>query len=288
MIKKLLAILLGVLLITSMSTPSFAKVDGKDEVKTPPANNGKVAINEYEKAKELALKSTDELSALGYSSDEIAQIKDYHKNYVKHLKKLQKLDDATLLRLGYTSDQILVLRNFDESETQATILSATMTLYSNTANFRYPDNTYTKGRLAYGWYWTGVPAFKLQDAVAVSWNDWVVESNTSYVSYYRIDGIPYTDLPATYTTDGNGTEGAGHKFNVGLQDNLYYARSGGGSFDIRSDVHAMKDFYYYMAYGHKEYTGTISFSIGKGGADASITFSGVSVIEDDHTGSYIF
>lgn len=286
MTKKLLALLVSVLLIFSLSIPAFA-VDSTGEVKTPIKEN-KVVVNEYEMSKKLSKKSDSELSDMGYSSREISEIRNYHQKYVDHLNGLKKLNDSTLANLGYTSEQIAVLRNFDESEEQASILSATLDIWSSTANFRYVDN-YTKGRLAYNWTWTGVPAFKMQDAVAASWNDWIVESNTSYVNYYSVyTGSYYTQGTATFTTDGNGTEGAGHKFNVSMNDNYYYAKSGGGTFDVRSDVLWYKNFYYYIAYGHSEIWPTISFSIGKGGAAASISFTTGTVIEDEETGFYEF
>ncbi len=285
MTKKFLALFLSALLISSLSIPAFA-ANSRNGVKTPKDN--KVVINEYELVKELSLKSQSELSDMGYSAKDISEIRDFHQKYVAHLNGLKKLDNSTLASLGYTLDQIEVLKNFDGSEEQAAFLGANCIIYSTPTLFNY-DGNYTRGRLSYNWNWTGVPAFKMQDAVAVSWNNWVVESNTSYVSYYNVNtGIYYTQDTATFTTDDNGTKGAGHKFDVGINDNYYYAKSGGGTFDVRSDVHCQKDFFYYIAYGHSEIWPTISFSIGIGGGTASIGFTTGTVICDAETGSYEF
>jgi hypothetical protein len=255
---------------------------------TGKVKENKVVINEYEYFKELSLKSESELSDMGCSAKEISEIRNYHKNYVDHLNRLKKLDDTTLSKLGYTSEQIAIFRNFDGSETQAILLSASLNLTSTTSNFRY-ENTYSKGKLAYLWTWDGLPWYGLQDAVVASWNDWVVESKYSAIDYYNTQtGQYYTTRSGTFTTDGNGTEGAGHKFPLKINDNLHYAKTGYGYFNIRSDVHAIKDFYYYIAYGHSEIWPTISFSIGTGGAAASISFTFGTVIEDSETGSYIF
>ena len=286
MIKKLFSLLISVLLITSLSISVFA-ADSSGEVITPIKENT-VVVNEYELSKELSFKSDSKLSDMGYSSSDIAGIRDYHQKYVDHLNGLKELSDSTLASQGYTSEQIAVLRNFDGSEAQASLLSATLTISSSTSNFRYVD-TYSKGKLSYSWSWAGVPAFKMKDAVAASWNDWAVESNTSNVKYYNVNtGSYYSQSTATFTTDGNGTEGAGHKFNVSMSDNYYYAKSGSGTFNIRSDVHAVKDFYYYLAYGHSELLPTINFSIGVGGASGSISFTSGTVILDEDTGNYIF
>lgn len=275
--KVIVSLFLVITMLLGTCSVGFAETSLKEN---------KVVINEYELFKELSLKSKAELSTMGYSSINIAEINDYHQIYVDHLNELKQLDDSTLVSEGYTSKQIKILRNFDGSEVQASLLGATLTIYSTPVSFNY-DGNYTRGRLGYTWSWAGVPAFKMQDAVAVSWNAWAVESNTSYVSYYNVNtGSYYTQTSATFTTDGNGTEGAGHKFNVSMSDNYYYAKSGGGSFNVRSDVHTPKDFFYYIAYGHSQLVASINFSIGIGGGDGSISFTFGSVIADSDKGEY--
>lgn len=126
----------------------------------------------------------------------------------------------------------------------------------------------------------------MQDMVAVAWNNWAVTNNTSSIYYYNINtGALYTTKAATFSQDGNGVAGAGHKFNVSLSDNYYYAKHGSGSFTVRSDVHEKTDFYYYIAYGHSQLTASINFSVGISGADASISFTTGTVIADDDRGN---
>ena len=105
-------------------------------------------------------------------------------------------------------------------------------------------------------------------------------SATSYNHYY-------TTKSATFSQDGNGVLGAGHKFSESLSDNYYYAKSGTGYFKVKSDVHAKKDFYYYIAYGHSQLIASINFSVGIGGGDASISFTTGTVIADDTKGSKV-
>lgn len=270
MLKKFYALLIGALLISCSVAPAFAGDGGG----ITPIKEKMVVVNEYTMAKELALNSDVELSDMGFDSEEIVEVRDYHNKFVKHIKQLQKLDDSALAKHGYTPEQIEVLKNFDESETHAVILSANLSLNATTANFRYPDNGLTKGRLAYSWEWTGVPAFKMQDAIAAAWNNWIVESETSWVNYHNINtGNFYSGNSATYTTEGYYWEGAGHKFNVSIADNLYYAKKGGGNFDVKSDGFFKKNFYYQIKYGHQRMWPTISFSIGAGGLSGSVSFN---------------
>lgn len=82
------------------------------------------------------------------------------------------------------------------------------------------------------------------------------------------------------------TKGAAHCIDMAVKDNYYKVKRGGGTFDIRSDVHAKKDFTYYLEYGHSTLSINPSFSIGTGGASFSISFSnGVSRAGSD-SGTY--
>lgn len=166
-------------------------------------------------------------------------------------------------------------------------LGATLTLSATAKDFSY-DGNYSRGTLSYSWSWGSVPAFKMQDMIAVSWNNWAVTSNSSSVNYYNVNsGAYYTTKSATFSQDGNGVLGAGHKFSESLSDNYYYAKSGTGYFKVKSDVHAKKDFYYYIAYGHSQLIASINFSVGIGGGDASISFTTGTVIADDTKGSKV-
>lgn len=239
-------------------------------------------INEYDMIVQLAKESEISLRNKGVDDTEILRIKNYKETYDNHIRYLNMLDDKALMSNGYTSDQIKLIRNFNGSDADMRALSATLSLTTSTNTFNY-DGDYTRGKLSYSWNWSSVPAFKMKDMVAVSWNDWIVTNNSSTVKYYGINsGAYYTQESATFTQDGNGTEGAGHKFNMSKSDNYYYAKKGSGSFSVRSDVHARKDFAYYIAYGHSQLLASISFSVGIGGGDASISFSIGTVIMDSN------
>ncbi len=265
-------------MVCSVGMPAFAAEE-----------NTTVVLSEYEYISELAQESTEQLSEEGYSAEMIEQIKDYKAVYVEHINGLMELDDNTLENLGYSAEQIETIRTFDGSEEQMASLSAQLNLTASCENFRY-DGNLTRGRLNYSWSWAGVPGFKTQDMVAVSWNDWYVENDMGWVDYYAQNtGAYHTSTFPEYTNDGNGMTGAGHKIDMTMDDNYYYAKQGHGYFDVRSDVHAQKDFYYHIEYGHSELWPTISFSVSlKGGFDGSISFSSRVNPVAKKTGNYLF
>lgn len=283
--RKFITALIFLLCMIGMLVPAYA--DGQP-IESSSNTVTSVSLNEFELVRDFSHKSTAELAAIGYSTEEIEQIHNYRQAYAEHVEQLNQLEDDVLLHHGYTLDQISDIRNFTGDEAQMARIGATLTISTSTVQFNY-DGNYSRGILAYTWKWNGVPEFKLYDMVSVSWNDWVVENNRSVVDYFYVSsGQAYGSFPATFTQDGNGTEGAAHKFVMQMENVLCYAKSGSGSFSVRSDVHAAKDFYYFIAYGHSRLTGNISFSVGVGGADASISFSMGVVTEASHSGNYRF
>ncbi len=266
-IRKIFSLILSLIILLSVNVIALA--DEQEDFVTV----RKVILNEFEVLQKITEKPTSVLIKEGYTEQQIDTIRNYKEIYRKHITELNKLSDDILQLNGYTADKIEDIRNFRGTDAEMMRLGATVTLRTSTSNFRY-DGNYTRGTLSYEWSWSGVPLFKMNDMVAVSWNDWIVESNGSTVYYYGLNsGILYTTAGGTYTQDGNGTRGAGHKFKVSMSDNNYYAKQGSGYFDVRSDVHSKKDFYYYMEYGHTQLISSISFSVGVGGGDASISFS---------------
>ena len=283
--KKLMSLLLCLALVFVASAPAFA---ADIEVEAQPIS---VTINEYQALKELAEESSVALAQAGYSSNEITAIQNYHETYVTHVSNLNTLSDAALSANGYSASQITTIRSFSGTEAELTSLGATLTIYSTPTAFSYTTGGRTTGRLAYNWYWTGIPAIKMKDMVAASWNNWVVTDNSSYVSYYSVNtGAYYTQEEATFEYASNDVlTGAGHKFYMTMSDNYYYAKSGGGTFDVKSDGLYQKDFYYYIEYGHATLSYDIGFGVSiPGGVAASINFSVVTADAGSDSGSYVW
>lgn len=101
--RKVMAFLLSFLMLFSVNLSISAS--GIDET------TSKVRINEYEMIKSIAKKSDTELDELGYSKEEINKIKNYEKEYSKHLEKLSKLEEKNLKKMGYSAEKIKKLKN---------------------------------------------------------------------------------------------------------------------------------------------------------------------------------
>lgn len=282
--KKFLSLVLCLTMVFSLSAINSAAENGNPQQQ-------EIIINEYEALKQLAEESSATLSKAGYTSDEIMQIKNYNQTYANHITELQTLCDTALSNHGYTVDQIDIIKNFTGTEEEMSLLGSSLNIYSATALFSYTNGGRTTGRLAYNWNWVGIPVIKTRDMVATSWNSWTVTGNSSYISYYSVNGEYYDTESATFTYPTNDTwNGAGHKFDMTRSDNYYYAKSGGGTFDVRSDGLYQKDFLYYIEYGHSTLSYNIDFSVGiPGGASGSISFSHNSVKKaGGDSGSYIW
>ncbi len=284
--KSILSLALVLAVLASMTV--FAVRE--EPATTEPAMT---TINEYEMLQQLAAKPAEQLTEEGFSDSEIIEIQNYKENYSEHISALQELDDAVLEAHGYSSEQIDVIRNFSGTEEEMLRASATVNLYSTTSMFRTESDgsggVYSKGRLVFGWDWHGIPDFKWTDIVAFSWNTWKLEGSSCSVGYFDVlSGFAYKTQDATlYKASSLGLDGAGFKFPMALDNNKYYAKNGSGYFDLKSDVHSLKDFYCYGEYGHNQvFINSPTFSVGTGGADLSITFSAGTVCADSTSVQY--
>ncbi|WP_295582944.1 hypothetical protein [uncultured Oscillibacter sp.] len=283
--KKFLSLMFAVALVCSLSAPTFASENHIASFST-----SKV-INEYEALKQLATTSPSALMANGYTNEEISSIQNYQELYRDHIRFLQSLDSTALSKHGYTPSQINLIKNFTGTDAEMRAIGSKVTISASTSNFSWTAGSRTTGRLRYTWEWDGVPAFKNNDVLAVSWNDWNVTYNTSQVKYYNVNtGDYYTSAAATliYPTGNLKTLGAGHRFPVAMSDNYYYTREGMGTFTISSDVFAKKDFISFLEYGHIRLKAEVGFSVSVGGADASISFTVASIPAGDTSCEYFW
>ncbi|MEG1482931.1 MAG: hypothetical protein RSA57_03935 [Cetobacterium sp.] len=109
-------------------------------------------------------------------------------NYLQRIKELSHLDISELRSLGFSEERINAIRSFENlTRTRdinvlnpvailtATRASATCTVYSNLAGYRY-DHTYANKSyktLAYvsnGWEWSSCPVFGYKDSFAAGWS----------------------------------------------------------------------------------------------------------------------
>lgn len=271
--KKVFSVAISVIFALTMGISAFA-VDSNDSF--PTANTASVEINEFSMLRTLSEQTEEELQEAGYNEEQINTIENYESVYYDHVVELNELDDEVLLKHGYSEQQIEIIRNFTGTEAEMNEVSSEVSISATTVNFTGGIGTYTRGRLAYSWQWTGYPTLRMQDILAVTWNNWDIESQGGYVYYYDINtGDPYTGGTNVVEVDfdDNTTTKAGHKFHhrppndSSLASDYCYAKRGSGYFNVRSDVHTLKDFFYYIEYGHTtvQLVGDAGFSIPNSG-----------------------
>lgn len=285
-IKKALTVLLSLVLAFSIGG-TCAYASGSEKKANEPTTQ-RVSTNEYEAVKKLAEKPISDLEKEGFTSEEIAQLKDYKQVFNDHVLMLQKLSNEVLKKHGYNQMQIDVIRNFSGTEEQRAITSASATVIGNIASITYPTSSgRTSVFFAYSWYWTGIPAIRKTDVLGVGWNSWAITNNVAYASYYGIDtGSYYTSGYPTFTSPTTGSwTGGGHKIEVGLSD-YYYAKSGYGQFYLQSDGLYQKDFYYRIEYRHNTVTLSLNFSVGFTGLSPSLSFAPGMILEDYKEDNY--
>lgn len=270
--KKLFVLFLS-LVLTIMMFPSMAFASS-DMLMTQESK--KVKVNEYDLIEALSKETPSELTKKGYSAEEIQKIKNYKSLYKEHIIKMSKLSDDVLKKLRYTDKQIEVIRNFSGSVDEMRRASVTLQLEAFPTNFK-KDGNYTTGEISFFWSMNGIPLFRMTDIVGISWNGWAVTSKHCNVWYYDINSGQTTHVKSATSISPKVTAGslagAGFKFNLVPDYTYSCALYGEGSWKVRSDVQAKKDFYYYIAYGHNEYAVSVGFSVSATGPSVGLDFN---------------
>lgn len=143
--------------------------------------------NEYDMLSSLRNKNETELRSQGFSTKEIQAIYNLNDAYSDHLEQIAELDSGTLRKMGYNESQIKILRSFNGTENEIRALAATLsfTLSIDYVTWSETQNR-TNARLCYYFSWAGVPLIKTTDAVALSWNDWIINGKLGNVTYVHI------------------------------------------------------------------------------------------------------
>ncbi|SHF85521.1 hypothetical protein [Ornithinibacillus halophilus] len=212
----------------------------------------------------MSQNSSSRLKINGFSEDEIEIIHNLDEVYTNHLKANSKLSDKELENLGYSKDQIDLLRNYEGKEEETIKLAATLTLRLSAPYVRHNSFTNrTNAQLGVNWTWAGVPLIKRTDIIGVSWNDWHVTSSSGSLTYIPITGSPgYLYESATIlANNGPASFGRGIRIPMTQQDNYWWARSGSATFDLNGAHTGRKDLTAYAEYGHTTINITPGFSI---------------------------
>jgi uncharacterized protein YjiS (DUF1127 family) len=246
-----------------------------DELPAQESVSSAASVPEFELVSGLAQKSDEELRAYGFTDSGIQSVRNYRQTAVESIRQLESASDSILVDLGYSREQISLIRNFDGTDSSIKALSASVFLSTTIQSLRYDSRAdRTTGEYTWAISWSGVPIFKDLDLVATGWNDyWILERWSNQVTYKGSCGYQYNAVSEPETIGG----GRGVKFYMNIRGANWggcdtYLSCASGSVKVshaqRTDLHLR------TAYGHTQYnisapTATISGS----GANVSINFN---------------
>ncbi len=214
--KSILSLVLIFAVLLSLSISSYAE-NGDTKIKK---HLSTIKINEYQKLKELKDQSDEELLRKGLSTSEIKEIKDF--DYAKELKKRIKAKKEDLSSMGYSNEQINMMKEITENQeltvNQLTALSANCTL-SVWEYGHFYNSSLSEVYLEADFEWSSIPVFVGTDILAIAWSDGMypqVNTQTQFEThsqayYYTVGGIGFIGS-STYTVIGNTNVGAYVKF----------------------------------------------------------------------------
>lgn len=244
--KKILAILLSIALTASFLSVSSYALNPEEiligEVTT---------INEWDEYKRIVSKTDRELTNLGYSADEIAAIKEF--DYEEEIRNRAKLDNQTLEKYGYSTQEIRELRNaaaMDEIPENVIQSISTATMTSKLSYISSGSRTENNApmyyvNLKFSWSWNKMPFFQNFDMVIIAFGSsttdkftYCVQANNKVHADLIAINSSYTNSsqvkPWVYSTEKQDSISA--KFAIGFKQNgdslSHFAYSGYGTFQL--------------------------------------------------------
>ncbi|KYO68562.1 hypothetical protein [Thermovenabulum gondwanense] len=155
------------------------------ESNKPEQKIAKVTINEYLMIKELKNKSDSELQKMVFSAKDIGKIRNF--DYAEELYRRSKLDDSILKNLGYTDEQISMLRAFSGTEEEIIALAATLNISAKTDSYYYSEaNNRTYYRARFDWNWSTAPAVMMEDIIGIAWSEGMYIDQSPNATYHRV------------------------------------------------------------------------------------------------------
>lgn len=233
--KKNIALALVSMIVAGAGINNIYALENKSNVdinQVYGTNEETETVNEYVKLRDLSRKNDSALKKIGYSTEDIKEIRDYKNQFRKHINTMNKLSNKELTGLGYDNEQINIIRNFDGSENQMIRASAKCTVTRSKSSFTYTTSTKTsKLTVNIGFKWSGAPIFRGTDLMAVYNGEQMYYTSDSYlkISYYPLNssGASSTKTVKAKIHDAGNT-GASFSFKVLGNSGLSYAKSGSG------------------------------------------------------------
>lgn len=236
-----------------------------------------LSFNEFEYIEELQSYSKEELMDEGMPAEEAEEILAF--DYKEALYERAQLPAEKLAALGYTEEQIQILKDFAAQPDGDYDLAAA----SPTLNGRLMllDGGSTFRTVRYAWSWSSMPFMSLTEYVGVRWQgvnssgstvDMTNSPNTSSATTNRVGSVTYYDVNSG---EQSGTYSLSLTYDAvekRLTTNFPMAKSVGGSTlwaksgditcRIQTDGVAVSYANFQATYGHQVSNGTISISTG--------------------------
>lgn len=234
--------------------------------------NDASTYSEFDIYEKLATVPSTQLEEDGYTSREIVFIRDFRNKMDEHVKRMKTLDDNSLRKFGYTSDQIRAIRRYDGSDEALSRAAATVSVGLTIDYCTYNASiNRTSSRIRFNFSWNGQPAIKLKDMMTVGWDGWMEAGKSANVQYqYIYSGGTAKNQTPTYVNPSNGVAyGGGYKFNATIDNNYYYAQTGNCAFVV--DSAGERDMHTTGAFAHQTIGIEPSFSV-------TVSSSGVSPV----------
>ena len=174
--KSLKRIITGGLAIATFLAFSFSIYANENDVTdlisdTTSSNNSEeeniITQNEYLVMTSLDQKSDSSLMKLGYSSQEISDIRDYKTNYKEHLNSLKNLDSSTLKNMEYDDNQIEVIKNLNGLESEMDLARASASVVIQFNGDLYPGSARSNATVNFWFNWKGMTSARGTDMVAI-------------------------------------------------------------------------------------------------------------------------
>jgi len=229
--------------------------------------------NEYDTYKNLKNKSNNELTRLGYSTQNINYINNfnYDEKMQEKVVKLKSNSEKTLYAKGYSKEQISAIYNYQGTELQKNLLAAQLTL-STFSGPKEQTATFSYINFRTNFSWSSEPFFIFDDILAVAWSeDMYLDTNKSnsfavvnYIS--EITGEWVSSNNPSVTPELN--KGAYIKFSMTKPAGLTMSYAQNGRFFYRlTKKDRVKEVAVQPTYGHtvvKIGSPSVSFPLGVG------------------------
>lgn len=237
--------------------------------------NTEMVVNEYEIYKSLMDKTDEELKSDGYSDKEIEELKSVDLSYELHERA--QLDNEILKNMGYTEEQIAILKDVYMPKTYS-VLPSTLE-YANVQGLfaSFTGRTYIIHAcdkcitVGFGWEWSSLPVwYGGTDVVAIAWDSTSLSGsplNTALdkgsSTYHMLNSVNVQTGAVSTSKIGfeevTPYKTAKSEFVLGfrIEDYIEWMKSGHGSIKFATTgTSSLKEINLRVAYGHT----TIGFS----------------------------